>query len=324
MNSKRPTVSIGMPLYNEERFLSQALDSLLAQEVRDFELIISDNASQDLTSKICLEYASRDNRIHYYRNEKNLGAAKNFNYTVELASGRYFMWAAGHDMWDQSYISKCLDILETNPQVVLCYTQIGVINIEGNLIEIIEDGIDSRGLKKFERFRSVIWGLAKIPFSDPIYGLIRSDCLKQTHLVRNLWGADNMILLELSLSGAIAQIKEPLYYRRINRDRTANVERWTERYLEALDPENSKVRIKLTYSQMCYGYMGIVVRTNFAHTQKLKLLTDIWRSVLGRFWRGFLFHDVICGTIRLLFGDRGVYVFKKYSYRLVKSLGVYR
>ena len=80
----KPRVSIGLPVCNGENYLKQALDSIMAQTYTDFELIISDNASTDRTAQICKEYANRDPRIRYYRNEKNLGAARNFNYVFEL------------------------------------------------------------------------------------------------------------------------------------------------------------------------------------------------------------------------------------------------
>lgn len=73
--SYEPLISIGLPVYNGERHIRQALDSLLAQNYGDFELIISDNASTDETQQICLEYAARDERIRYYRNERDMGGA---------------------------------------------------------------------------------------------------------------------------------------------------------------------------------------------------------------------------------------------------------
>ena len=97
MSNHNPRVSIGLPVYNGERFLPQALDSILAQTFEDFELIISDNASTDTTEEICRTYATQDQRIHYHRHEQNRGAAWNFNYIVPLARGEYFKWAADDD-----------------------------------------------------------------------------------------------------------------------------------------------------------------------------------------------------------------------------------
>src|SRR5689334_17075101 len=97
MNS-RPLLSIGLFVYNGERFIEKALDSILSQTFRDFELIISDNASTDHTGDICQAYAKRDDRIRYYRNQKNMGAGWNVRRVCELATGKYFKWAAADDM----------------------------------------------------------------------------------------------------------------------------------------------------------------------------------------------------------------------------------
>jgi glycosyltransferase involved in cell wall biosynthesis len=92
----KPVVSIGMPVYNEERYLEQALHSLLSQSVEDFELIISDNASTDRTGEICLSYAAKDPRVRYYRLETNLGSNVNLNRVFRLSNAEYLFWASGH------------------------------------------------------------------------------------------------------------------------------------------------------------------------------------------------------------------------------------
>lgn len=121
MSNKTPLVSIGMLVYNGERFIRQTLDSLLAQDYKHFELIISDNASTDKTQEICLDYALKDQRIRYFRNKKNLGANLNFSKVFELSSGEFFMWASDHDLHDWTFISSCLGVL-TNEQSVVFRT----------------------------------------------------------------------------------------------------------------------------------------------------------------------------------------------------------
>ena len=80
-----PRVSIGLPIYNgERRFMSEAIESVLAQTFTDFELIICDNASTDRTPEICQQYARRDKRIKYYRNEKNIGILVNFIFFLPI------------------------------------------------------------------------------------------------------------------------------------------------------------------------------------------------------------------------------------------------
>ncbi len=95
-----PLVSIGLPVYNGENYLEEAIRSILAQTYTHFELIISDNGSTDRTQEICEFYAERDLRIRYYRNKENLGAAWNYNQTFHLAKGKYFKWAAHDDIWN--------------------------------------------------------------------------------------------------------------------------------------------------------------------------------------------------------------------------------
>ena len=80
-----PRVSVGLPVYNGERYVQESIDSILNQTLIDFELVISDNASTDRTEAICTGYAVKDSRVHYHRNPQNLGAAKNFRRVFELS-----------------------------------------------------------------------------------------------------------------------------------------------------------------------------------------------------------------------------------------------
>ncbi|MCH9054975.1 glycosyltransferase [Synechococcus sp. PCC 6716] len=116
MNSNviQPQVSIGMPVYNGENYICEALDSLLAQTFTDFELIISDNASTDNTEQICKTYAACDNRIRYIRQKENIGATNNFRFVLEQAKGDYFMWAAHDDLWSPNWLESLVNLATTN------------------------------------------------------------------------------------------------------------------------------------------------------------------------------------------------------------------
>lgn len=109
-----PKVSIGMPVYNGESFIHEALNSLLAQSFADFELIISDNGSTDATEAICKEYAAKDTRIRYVRQSENRGAFANFQFVLDEAVGEYFMWAAADDRWSNLFINTCVSALEVD------------------------------------------------------------------------------------------------------------------------------------------------------------------------------------------------------------------
>jgi glycosyltransferase involved in cell wall biosynthesis len=110
--SSKPLVSIGLPIYNGEKFLRQALDELLGQDYPEIEIVASDNSSIDRTQEICQEYAQRDRRIRYLRQPKNRGPHWNFNFVLQEAKGEYFMWAATDDHWDKSFIRTLLERLE--------------------------------------------------------------------------------------------------------------------------------------------------------------------------------------------------------------------
>jgi glycosyltransferase involved in cell wall biosynthesis len=112
------TVSIGMPVYNGEIFIRKALNSLINQSHSNFQLIISDNASTDKTSEICQEFVKKDNRIHYIRQEKNIGANNNFKFVLEQSKANYFFWAAVDDYWESDFIKKNMEILHKNKNVV--------------------------------------------------------------------------------------------------------------------------------------------------------------------------------------------------------------
>src|SRR5690348_14659058 len=133
MNST-PLVSIGLYLYNGQRFIKEALDSVLNQTFTNFELIISDNASIDRTAEIAEAYARRDNRIRYYRAEKNMGPGWNMRRVYELATGNYFKWAAVDDLLEPEFLRRCVEILESDPGCVVAYAQAKEINERGGFI----------------------------------------------------------------------------------------------------------------------------------------------------------------------------------------------
>jgi len=114
-----PKVSIGMPVYNGEAFLRQALDSILAQTYPHFELIISDNASTDATPDICKEYASKDARIRYIRQSSNIGATANFRFVLREARHERFIWAAADDWWDVDRLEKLVCALTDEDAAVV-------------------------------------------------------------------------------------------------------------------------------------------------------------------------------------------------------------
>lgn len=207
----RPKISIGLAVYNGQDHIRASLDSFLAQSYKNFEIIISDNASDDKTKEICLNYSRLDKRIIYYRNADNKGSVYNFNRVFELSDGEYFIWASSHDFWKPDFLEKSLCVLENNKKVVLAYSLAESIGSNHDGKVKVFHGPDTRGLSFMSRVQTVFWG---IQYAYPIYGLIRMENLKQTGLFRKIIGPDLVLLFELSLLGEFAMIPEVLIYLR--------------------------------------------------------------------------------------------------------------
>jgi glycosyltransferase involved in cell wall biosynthesis len=170
--SQGPFVSIGMPVYNGERFIRQAIDSLLVQDYENFELIISDNASTDTTGNICQRYADGDARIRYLRNEINLGVSPNHKRVLEMARGEYFKWAAHDDECLPTFLSRCMSVFEKAPQsVVLVYPQSLLIDAEGRVIGEYRTSIEAKDSRPHRRLTCV---LSNVAVGTPLYGVMRT------------------------------------------------------------------------------------------------------------------------------------------------------
>lgn len=207
-----PKVSIGVPVYNGEKYLREALDSLLCQEYDDFEIIVSDNASSDSTAGICREYAARDRRIHYHRNESNIGSAPNYRRVFDLARGEFFKWLAYDDRVHPRFIRRCLEEFESAPSsVVLVYPQCELIDERGEVLGQAEDHVDTRHRRSWRRLAHV---LRHVSYAYPVGGLIRSECLRRTQLEGTTAYWDMVLLVELSLYGEIREIPEVLSQQR--------------------------------------------------------------------------------------------------------------
>jgi glycosyltransferase involved in cell wall biosynthesis len=208
-------ISVGMPVYNGEPYLEQAIRATLDQTFEDFELIISDNASSDRTEEICRDFASQDSRIIYIRNDKNIGAANNYNQLFHKSSGEYFRWFNADDLCSNKLHELCLIALEGNPLAIMSYGKTDIIDESGNLIEHYEDNLNLLQDSAKERF---LYYLKKPGLTNAIYGLIRRSVLENTKLMGNgsYPAADISLIAELSLYGRIVEVPETLFSRRMH------------------------------------------------------------------------------------------------------------
>ena len=228
-----PKVSIGLPVYNGERYISEAIESILNQTFPDFELVISDNASTDRTYEIVRNYKKTDSRIHYHRNNSNMGAAYNYNRAFKLSSGEFFKWASYDDKIAPSFLESCLEALTREQEGVLCYPRTVLIDENGDEIKTYQDNLNLMQQTPHERFSCLV---RKINLANPVFGLIRSQNLRKTRLIGQYVGSDYITLIELCLQGTFVEIPDFLFFRR---DHSTNVRRYSVRErAEWWDPIN--------------------------------------------------------------------------------------
>jgi glycosyltransferase involved in cell wall biosynthesis len=209
----QPVVSIGLPVYNGDAFLSTSIESLLSQTHVNLEIIISDNASTDRTESICRNYAEQDARIRYSRLEENIGGVRNHGRVRGLAGGKYFMWASYDDCWRPSYVERCVAVLEAEADVVLVYSVNGQIDEHGKFVRIIPPGPVADSGQVVTR-----WAILTDIYRaiEPFYGVMRRDVLAKAARLRLHPGFDRILLAELGLRGRFRRIPEPDYCRRIH------------------------------------------------------------------------------------------------------------
>ena len=262
-------VSIGMPVYNGEQFIAEAIDSILSQSFGDFELVISDNASTDATQQICEEYAKREPRVRYSRLPENLGAARNYNRVFKMASGAYFKWAAHDDILHPEFLSRCVRAFksfDTPPSLI--HPQAELIDETGKVIGQDHCSLNADSRSLLIRVFRLSQVLKERPFVTPVFGLYYRDILAKTRLIGSFVSSDLVLLLESALVGRIIQIDgAPLLQRRIHPDMSRKVNVSDEDALHWFDPATAsrlpahqKLILEYFKSIMACGELSIGAR----------------------------------------------------------------
>jgi glycosyltransferase involved in cell wall biosynthesis len=273
MSSYSPRVTVGMPVFNGERFLPEALDSVLAQTFRDFELVVSDNASTDGTEQICRSYMCRDPRIRYYRSGTNRGAAWNHNRVFELARGEYFKWWSHDDLCAPEFLEQCVAVLDNDPGVVLCFPRTQMVDAERQpLTKYASRAASADSLHPYKRFRGV---LDPYHWCFPVYGLGRAAFLRQTPLIGNYTGSDGVLLADLALRGRFHEIPSTLSF---NRDHPSRSIRMYSMYTAPswYDP-SLKGKISFPHWRLLGEYARTVASSNLRGWQKICCCAELVR-----------------------------------------------
>jgi len=278
MSSDAPLISIGLPVYNGENYLAEAIESILGQDFQDYELILSDNGSSDDTPTICESYAARDGRIRYFRHEKNHGAAWNFNYVVGQSRGRYFKWAAHDDRLRPRFLSECLSMLKAHKDASIAFSEAVVIDESGREVSKYEDEREKLvSDDPLERFEYAVYGEHQFIC---IFGLIPKELLMKTDLIGAYGSSDVVLLGQLALMGKIIKSKERLFEWRNHGEQSmqkAFKAGDNRAYTQWFDPSQDE-RLSFAHWKLLFGNLKSLRRLHPNIKQKLKGVLLVLRS----------------------------------------------
>jgi glycosyltransferase involved in cell wall biosynthesis len=294
-SARAPSVSVGMPVYNGERFIEEALDSILAQSFGDFELVISDNASTDRTPEICRAYAARDGRIRYVAMTKNVGVVENFNAVFQLSTGRYFKWAAADDVCGPDYLRQAVDILDRDRTVVIVWARTVGIDERGDRVTLPNEVSDLNNpssvyspdpVVRFRRLLRNMWWV-----DGPFYGVVRREALEHTRWLHpHHISGDQILLVELSLKGRFHELPDETFYSRVHADKTSRRQRTLRDRAALVDrkaPGSGPAgwwRLVRSYPERLAMYSMIIWGARISLVQKVLCQAEVGRAVVAWVW----------------------------------------
>lgn len=209
-----PLVSIGIPTYNRPDGLRRALESVTRQAYRNLEIIVSDNASPgDLSENVVREFMAIDPRVRYFRQHANIGAIANFQFTLDQAQGKYFLWAADDDLCEPGFVDVLVSCMEKNEKIVLAMTDVKVIGEDDSLIRIehLESIRQNQNRLQSPTIRSLFFRYPTSNIFFCIYGLYRTEALRTCALNFRSWrglifASEVPFLAQFAVRGEIVSI----------------------------------------------------------------------------------------------------------------------
>lgn len=287
--SERPLVTVGLPVFNGASRIRRVLEGLVNDAYENLEILVSDNASTDETESICREFELRDSRIRYSRNDVNRGAYWNGNKVLNLSKGKYMLWASHHDERDRTFISKCVDIMEQDSSVALCYSKAVWLEEGGRITGVVPRTFDTRGMKVPYRFLKTIWSIG---YGYQMYGVFRKDALMKCLFLKPILAPDHLLLAELSLAGgAFACIPEVLFYV------------WRDGDSESIHKFFQRINLRLTprtairgISEMVAGHVKVVKSHVADPCMRIALIVSVIICLMLKYPR--LFFGVFFSSFR--------------------------
>ena len=279
--SSPPRVTIGLPVFNGENFLTSALRSLAGQDYPNLHIVIGDNGSTDATPQICKEFAASNANVTYLRSPENRGAAWNYNRLLDHAEGDYFKWQAHDDMCAPTLVSQCVDALERDPAVVVAYPQTALIDTEDAVVGEMDDDMDLADATAHARLRRFLSIQTEY---HPVFGVIRLDALRQTGLIGPYIGSDVVLLAELAMRGEFREVAGRLFLRRFHDQTSWHANTGEDSLATWFDPANAG-RVAMPVSRMSTELVKSVWAADLPTTERVRCLRAVAGTWMLPRWR---------------------------------------
>lgn len=284
-----PRLSVGLPVYNGEKYLTESLDALLGQTYTEFELIISDNASTDGTADICRSYARQDSRIRYFRQPRNIGSVPNHHFLLLESRGELFKWCGADDLYARNLLERCVAVLDERPEVVLAHSYTAAVDADGKLTQALEYPLATDSLSAPERFRAMLFGTGEDDYglirADDQYGIIRADVLRRVSPQGSYYHSDRVIMTEIALHGPFCQVPDWLYFRRDHSDRPQHATPTVRGWCSNLDPRRANRFLHPAprlLAEFVWGYVAAICRAPLSTEDRAACAWLLARWLAGR------------------------------------------
>lgn len=282
MDDHCPLVSIGLPVYNGENFVAEAIQCVLSQTFSDLELVISDNASTDRTISICRKFAERDRRICVYANQRNLGVSPNYNNVFRRSRGRYFAWLAHDDYIGAEFVERCLRELEMDASVNVAFPKLVYVDAHGSPFRRQVSDLSIMGTSVVSRVRQLM--RLESQSTDVFwsqFGLIRRSELERTQLMGAYSGSDQVLILEMVVRGKLKQVDKELFFRREHPDASTLRKNWTAKDRARFQYADDKRTLVFPYCRLLKEHLACIWRSSMPSWDKSECAAAVVRRFRG-------------------------------------------
>lgn len=282
------SVGIGVPVFNGEDFLADCLESIAAQDYEQWSVLISDNASTDATPEICREFVRRDDRFRYVRQPVNLGAAGNYNYVMDNSVGDLYKMAAHDDCLAPGFLRLCVEALDAHPDAVLSFPGTRYIDPDGAHIGDYEDPLVwNNANSPAGRLRDLFVPEARsyLRLCYPVMGVMRRSAALRTRGIQTFQAADAAMLVELALQGDFAEVREPLYLKRLHDNTSMRANATSEDFALWYDPKNAGLD-PLPWTRLARSHFSAPWRIDLSFAERAACTVEVTRWFYReRHWR---------------------------------------